>query len=65
MDVDENLDLDESGVRIDEDGHVAQPIDQEDSDDEEVEEDMRVELVLWIVLFEMAISSRSGRRRSH
>ena len=41
MDVDENLDLDESGVRIDEDGHVAQPIDQEDSDDEEVEEDMR------------------------
>lgn len=41
MDVDENLDLDESGARIDDDGHVAQPIDQEDSDDEEVEENMR------------------------
>jgi hypothetical protein len=41
MDVDENLDLDESGARIDEDGHVAQPIDQEDSDDEEFEESMK------------------------
>jgi hypothetical protein len=40
MDVDENLDLDESGARIEEDGHVAQPIDQDDSDDEEVEENM-------------------------
>lgn len=40
MDVDENLDLDESGARIEQDGHVAQPIDQDDSEDEEVEEDM-------------------------
>lgn len=41
MDVDENLDLDEFGARIEDDGHVAQPIDQEDSDDEEVEESMK------------------------
>lgn len=46
MDVDENLDLDESGARIEKDGHVAQPIDQEDSDDEEFEESMKGDFAL-------------------
>ncbi|KAJ9091646.1 hypothetical protein QFC19_009016 [Naganishia cerealis] len=47
LDADENMDLDESGARMDDEVPVsAQAIDQDDSDEEEVEEDMTGDFVL-------------------